>query len=681
MKYLKKREWRVKLPCWILPLFMAPFCEAMLHIWTVEEVAFFRFATAVLFGLGFGAVLALICSLFPPKASKWAAGILSFLLIFAYMAEYLIYNVFRYFMAMDTISAGAGGVVTNYMRIVWDQILLHLPHIFLLLLPLVLFIIFVRPVKVHWKPRAVLAVLSVVLYAGAVGVVYGVGRDVPRLKENYTFDAAVNSFGLHTAFILDGINNSAAGEDEVMFVPVESTPPTTEATQPVEDPTEGTETEATEEVTEPPVVYYEHTLGLDFAALAAAETNTKVSALHSYVASQTPAMSNDYTGLFEGKNLVFISAEAFCGPAFISEELTPTLYRLMTEGIYFTDYYQPVWGAGTTGGEYTNLVGLVPSGGQCMQETTQQDLFLTIGNQLQKLGYSSAAFHNNDYTYYDRDTTHTHLGYDYFMGYGNGIEEGVTNLWPQSDLEMIDFTVPLYIDKQPFRVYYMSVSGHSSYDKGNDMAAKNYDKVAHLSGSTAVKCYIATQLELEAALTSLMNQLEAAGILNDTVIVVASDHYPYGLESDGKSYIKELMGVDRVTDFTRDRNTLIIWSGSIEDMDIVVDTPVTSLDILPTLSNLFGVEYDSRLMVGRDVFSDAEPIVFWGVSGNWLTDKGTYQFSSGKFTPWEGVEVEEGYAERIQAIVSNKLEYCRMVAKHDYYNYVVAALEAAQPSE
>ena len=117
----------------------------------------------------------------------------------------------------------------------------------------------------------------------------------------------------------------------------------------------------------------------------------------------------------------------------------------------------------------------------------------------------------------------------------------------------------------------------------------------------------------------------------------------------------------------RDHNALIIWSGSIEDMDLEVNTPTYSLDILPTLSNLFGVEYDSRLLVGRDVFSEAEPLVLWP-DFNWKTDKGAYM--DGKFIPAEGVEVDDEYVERISKIVKNKITYSRSVGKQDYFNYV-----------
>ena len=119
--------------------------------------------------------------------------------------------------------------------------------------------------------------------------------------------------------------------------------------------------------------------------------------------------------------------------------------------------------------------------------------------------------------------------------------------------------------------------------------------------------------------------------------------------------------------FTRDSNALIIWSGCLEDMDLKVEEPVYSLDILPTLSNLFGVEYDSRLLVGRDVFSEELPLVLWP-DYSWKTDKGTYDATNGVFTPAQGQSVEEDYIDYVSALVHNKFRFCSSVQSSYYFN-------------
>lgn len=680
-KYAKKKTTskRPSFPAWIFVPLMVLYNELLVHLWTADFLMAGRLVTVALFALAFGGVLGFLVSLLPGKAQKWTAVVLSVLVSVISLMEYFLHDAYQNFMPFVTIFAGAGGVMTDYLQMILSLLVRDLWRIGLVLLPIILYAIFGKCRKENWKTRAILAVVAVVLYAASFGAVHLVGLDADQLGDNYEFDSAVNAFGLNMAMIQDMFYRSGAVEQELEFdvmVPETFTP----STQPTVSAPE-VEGEAQEEVKETePVVYGYNSFDLDFAALAAESKNSNIASIHSYVASQTPSQQNAYTGLFEGKNLIFITAEALTTQA-IDPERTPTLYRLVSEGIQFTDYYQPAWGASTTAGEYSNVIGLVPAnGGSCMDETFQQDLFLTIGSQLQDLGYTSTAYHNHQYDFYDRHKTHTGLGYDQFIAMGTGMQ--ITNEWPESDLEMMQFTVEQYIDQQPFNIYYMSVSGHSVYGlSGHAQARKNYDVVADMDCSEAIKCYYAAQLEFEYALKYLVEQLEAAGIADDTVIVIGTDHYPYGLEksstyANSKNYLAELYGVDKVNFLTRDSNSLIIWSGCLEDKDIVVDTPVYSLDILPTISNLFGVDYDSRLLVGRDVFSDAEALVLWP-NGSWKTAMGVYDASKKQFTPAEGVEVSDDYVSYISSVVSNKTKFSKSVANYNYYNEIVALLKDA----
>lgn len=675
MKMTDKIRNYVRLPGWLFAAAMVVYGELLLHLWTAEPFVADRLVMVMALALAFGALLALVISLFPVKAEKWIGLGVSIVLAVLYLMEYFIDDAYQVFMPLSVVAAGAQGVATNFLDTVIGLLAANLWRIALMLLPIILYGIFAGEGKTGKKIRLTLLIVCVVLYGISFGLIHGMNF-AAGLTTAYEFDSAVRTYGLNVALPLDLVRSSGVVGSKPAFESPEIQPAAT-----VPAPTEETsETETTAQATEPPVVYEQQVLPIDFGALAASETNTNISAIHSYVASQMPSMENEYTGLFEGKNLILITAEAFTAEV-IDPELSPTLYRMATKGIEFTEYYQPVWGCGTTGGEFTNVVGMVPNGGDCMMETNQQSLFLTMGNQLQKLGYNSAAYHNNDYTYYSRHLTHTLLGYDKFVGAGNGLEEFLTPGWPSSDQELFDCTITEFLDQQPFSLYYMTVSGHSSYYReSNAQAKKNYHMVEDLPYSEEVKCYLAANLELENAMASLVSQLEAAGIADDTVIVIAADHYPYGLAKStawGTSldFVTELFGGANGYDrFIRDHNDLIIWSSCLEDLDIVVDTPVYSLDILPTLSNLFGVEYDSRLLPGRDVFSDQEPLVFW-TDYSWKTDKGTYNSTTREFTPNEGVEVEEGYVDYISTVVRNKIVYSKSVQTYDYFNAITPLLE------
>lgn len=657
-----------EVPAWLFLVLTVAYNELLLQLWVSEGFQPGRVLAVAAFALGLGGILALVTS-FLPKGRKWVSVALALVVAVIWLMEFFLSDAYGNFMTPNTIFAGAGGVADEYMSIVLGLLGSNWWRIALALLPTLLYALLggegARP---GWKLRVVLAALAVGGYLLGYAAAAGLTRDYDRLGRTYEFDSTVRCFGLQMGLVLE-TTHASGSENAVEFVAV----PTESA--PVEIPGETSEETQPEET----VVYGENTLGLDFAALAQESHNTAHISIYNYLDTLKPSKQNAYTGLFAGKNLILITAEAFTSQV-VDPERTPTLYRLATEGIHFTDYYQPAWGSSTTGGEFSNLVGLVPTnGGMCMKETIQQNLFLTMGHQLQRLGYYSTAYHNHNYDFYDRHKTHTYLGYDKYLAQFGGLE-GITTVWPESDLELMEVTVPQYIDHQPFSIYYMTVSGHCVYSwNDNAQTRKHYDEVADMDCSEPVKCYYACQLELEAAMKSLVEQLEAAGIADDTVIVLSTDHYPYGLErstawKNGANYLPDLYGTKDYDKFTRDSHTLILWSGCLEDMDIVIDEPVYSLDILPTLSNLFGVEYDSRLLVGRDIFSDEEALVLWP-DHSWKTAMGTYNSKTDTFTPAEGApQVDENYRKRIDSLVANKINFCRWVLDADFYNAVAKTL-------
>ncbi len=538
-----------------------------------------------------------------------------------------------------------------------------------------------------------LLAFSLILILISVGKV---GDDA--FGDRFSFQSSVASYGLASTFARDvrNIGKPSVQEDEFVIVDIPYTDPV-----PVPVPVNVPDVAVTEPGTEgggedvpEPVVYGVNAYDIDFAALA--EAGGAYQNLNTYVASLTPSSKNEYTGLFAGKNLIVFCAEAFSS-SIIDPELTPALYRLTTKGINFTDYYEQAT-AGTTGGEFELIFGLMPMrGGESMLTMTAQGSYTNMGAMLSaEDGYYGMAFHNNDDLYYSRNITHNLLGYsEGFMGYGNGMEKLITRHWPESDCEMMEATLPLYSDHQPFNIYYMTVSGHSGYNfHSNAMSVRNKDLIdawceeKGLTYSEEVKAYIACQLELEKALEYTLQYLEENDLADDTVIALAPDHFPYGLTNGGYlgnlPLLDELYGYKVETQMDRDRNTAIIWCGVLEDMDpIIIDKPTSPLDILPTLLNLFGCEWDSRLYIGRDVLSDAEGLYF--DSGyNWKTEVGYYRAATGVFTPSPGYEeVGEAYIRRLNAIVANKISFNRSVINNPYFPYVysLVAEQKAQQAE
>ena len=286
-----------------------------------------------------------------------------------------------------------------------------------------------------------------------------------------------------------------------------------------------------------------------------------------------------------------------------------------------------------------------------------------MGNQLKKLNYKTVAYHNHTYTYYKRHISHPNMGYEY-KGVGNGLN--VKKTWPESDIEMMEKTVPEYINSQPFHAYYMTVSGHMQYNfSGNYIALKNKKYVEDLPYSEPCRAYIACQIELDRAMQYLLNQLEKAGIADKTLIAISADHYPYGLENEE---IDELAGHHVETNFELYKSPFILYTKGMEP--ITIDQPCSSLDIIPTLSNMLGLEYDSRLLMGRDIFSDSEPLVIF-LNNSFITDKGCYNSKTGEFTPNEGAEIDDGYVKNISEIIKNKFNYSAKILETDYYRKVL----------
>ena len=407
-------------------------------------------------------------------------------------------------------------------------------------------------------------------------------------------------------------------------------------------------------------------LNIDFDKLIEEEDNDKIRSLHKYFKSVTPTEKNKYSGMFKDKNLIVITAEAF-SPIAIDKELTPTLYKMYTEGFSFSNFYTPIFYVSTSDGEYVSLTSLLPKEGVwSFQESSKISLPFVYGNILKDYGYSANAYHNGRYNYYKRNLSHPNMGYKY-IGCGNGLEKKINcKIWPQSDLEMINATIDDYIENEKFLAYYMSISGHLNYTyNGNMMATKNRDKVKNLKYSEAIQAYLATNIELDKALESLINSLKEKGKLDDTVIVISADHYPYGLTINE---MKERATYINDEKFDIHKNNLIIWNSQIKT-PIKIDKYASSLDILPTVLNLLGVEYDSRLLMGTDILSNSEGLVIFN-DRSWITKYGKYDAIKGKFTEYINLEEKQKYIDEINEIVKNKFNASRLILETNYYKYI-----------
>ncbi len=417
---------------------------------------------------------------------------------------------------------------------------------------------------------------------------------------------------------------------------------------------------------------------IDFEHLSSVAKDSTVKALCDYYAGVSATNKNEYTGLLEDYNLICICAESFCSYT-ISEKLTPTLYKLSHEGIVLTNFYNSYKNT-TTNGEYSFMTGLWPDVSRkadkgvtvgSFGQSVKHYMPYGLGNMFEELGVNSYAFHNYYGDYYGRAKTHKNLGFKCkFMG-----EMKFSNKWPSSDLEMMKQSVDDFINEDRFNVYYMTFSGHGPYDKDKNAITKhNLSKVPKkLNGrelNYGARCYIANNLELEYALQYLMDRLEKADKLDNTLIVLVGDHYPYYLTDKAA---KSLVGYLPETNFERYHSTCMMWFNGLEE-PITVDTPCCNVDILPTILNLMNIEYDSRLISGVDIFSDSLHAAML-YNKNFITDKVKYNASSGK-AEWlidtEGIDEADlqAYVDNVYSILKGRYAAALSINNLDFYRFV-----------
>jgi arylsulfatase A-like enzyme len=379
--------------------------------------------------------------------------------------------------------------------------------------------------------------------------------------------------------------------------------------------------------------------------------------------------------MLEDYNLIVLCAEAFF-PGAIHEEVTPTLYKLANSGFVFQNYYT-TFPNNTTDGEYTLCMGLYPdmSRGKTMASfyaSRESYLPYCLGNIFsQQKGVSGYGYHNYLGSYYGRDESHTNMGYE--MKFADAGMEFTTD-WPSSDLEMMMQSVDDYIDSgEQFHAYYMTFSGHLSYDRDtNPMAHRNWEAVKHLPYSNEAKAYISCNIELDKALAYLMQRLEEAGIADKTAIVLTADHHPYGLTD---SQCGELRG-ENIIKLNKFKSSLIFWVGGLEK-PVIVDEYCCTVDVLPTILNLWGFEFDSRMLAGTDVFSDGIHVAVLK-DKTFFTDKVWVETEYGiiKYLV-DPEELPEGYIENMMQLIETKFSLSSDILNSAYYNFVFEKGEVA----
>lgn len=586
----------------------------------------------------FGALINLV--VLPFKSNKISKILKCFILIgitVIYIAQFVHYNFYDCF--FSTYSLVNSGQVFGFMDAIMKVIMSHIVDIIMFIIMLVLVCVCLfkhEDEDVKRKPLVLVVVMLISLF-----ITFGLTLlDNNNLysRKNLIFKTNsmtenTKSFGLITSSLIDIDRYVFLGEEQIVTNEKTNNKVYSKKNYNIDD--------------------------IDFASLEKSEKDFKKRQIHAYFKTVRPTDKNEYTGVLKGKNLIFITAESF-NFNILDKKLTPTLYKMSNEGLKFTNFYTPIYYASTSDGEYTNLTGLIPREGTWSYLSSIGNEFpYSYANVFEKENYKTYSYHNGVYDFYKRNEAMPSFGFDSYLGCGNGLENKINcKLWPQSDDEMFRGTFEDYKKDKHFVTYYMTISAHLSHNfKNNDMAKKHEKQMENSSYSEAVRAYLSASIDLDKALSNLLESLSKNNILKDTVIVLVPDHYPYGLSENELKEFEDLKNP-----YDKYKTGLIIYNEDLEQKEIT--KYASNLDILPTLLNMYGVEYNSKAIIGKDIMSNDDGIVMFN-DRSFLTDKGYYSEKEEKFYGFS--KVSDKYIKDKQIEVFNKTNISSMILETNYY--------------
>ena len=603
----------------------------------------------IIFILCYSILMYILTRLFREKVNRF---IFYFTLIFWtiwFAAQYVVKDFFDFYISFSILQIA--DQVTSFLSKAVIETIKRLPGIIALAIPLVLAIILRKKIMLKKTNNIKIAISLCFLILFSIGYVYSLNikktesysphelfYEVNNPSLNIEKVGIINTFWVDTYRFIFGfdekINIDNNGKDKI----------TTE------------------------VNYEPNILDIDFDSIISDYSNNdKIVMMSNYFKSDTGSYQNEYTGKFKGKNLILFMAESFNEIA-VDKDITPTLYKLVNNGFVFKNFYTPTIYS-TIGGEFQELTGLYANFSSLKKFRSGDNTYpMGIANMFKNEGYNTFAYHNNSYNFQDRNVYLKSLGFDSFLACFNGLESKVkcSGIWPQSDVEMIDATFSDYENSDsPFMVFYATVSGHAGYSfEGNSMSKKHKEEIDafNLPYSSPVKAYLAAQMELDKALEDLINKLEEKGILDDTVIALVGDHYPYELTV---KQVNEASNYEKDGKIEINHSNFILYNSTMDKVEI--NKVGSQIDVLPTIYNLFGLKYDSRLIIGKDILSTEDGLAIFD-NRSWVTNKGKYFATTGEFILNDGQNVEEDYISIIKKMVNNRINLSQYIIDYDYYN-------------
>jgi len=398
------------------------------------------------------------------------------------------------------------------------------------------------------------------------------------------------------------------------------------------------------------------------------ETNKKYVSLNNYFASQKVTDYNEYTGMFENKNVVVILMESV-NEAIIHEEYFPNFYTLYSNGWHWENTYSPRNSCATGNNEFSALTSLYSIYNSCTANVYKKNTYFeSIFNLFNNKGYVTRSMHDFNEWYYYRSTIHTNMGSGKFYGAKDlGIKTaGYYGEWP-SDVDFFEkaFDIVLNDDNDsPWMTWLTTVTSHQPYSTSSTYGDLYKDDFKKLGYSTTVSRYLSKLKVLDEAIGVMIEKLKEAEEWENTVIVLLADHYPYGLN---KTYIKEMIDHE-LGDYEIEKTPFVIYNAEMESKTFSEYN--SYINLVPTLANLMNLEYDPRLYMGTDLLSEDYKSLVVFADGSWKNEIAYYNASTSKIKYYGDVTYTAEEIQQINTEIDLKISMSSKAIKNNYFNYL-----------
>jgi len=403
----------------------------------------------------------------------------------------------------------------------------------------------------------------------------------------------------------------------------------------------------------------------------AAEQNRAEEEIRTYFDSQPQHSPNSMTGKLAGKNVILVLMESM--DDWMIGQHTPTLQKMMAEGIDFTRFYTPVYGGiRTFNTEFAiNTGSFLSSGGGYAFDYVTNSYPQSLANRLREAGYSAKTFHYNDPAFYSRGEFSPAMGYEEYICYADYVtetdEKTKKNLL-YDDLLLFDnegLNAEFFREGQPNLNFVITRSAHLSY-KYNEVLSywglKKYPQYRGLTGNEETDCaYLKAKL-VDDLFARMLQELEVHGQLENTVIIGVTDHYTYGYKD--MDSLLTLSGVEET--ILLEKTPCFIWSSAMEAMEM--DKVLNTSDLLPTVLNLLGVE-SSYDYIGRDAFDDGYDGFVPFSNGSWIYGDIAYDSGAKEYLSVSGRQqnISADSQKEMSRKVQKFIRINNLILESDYY--------------